>query len=83
MENVNPYLGDEVLEDGNEVDRSADADPIGVLPDLEESGNATDKELETDLAALGPTLLHYGGAAQGLPSSRHCRSDRLVINGAD
>lgn len=42
-------LGGEVLEDCREVYGSAGADAVGVLPGLEEAGDAADGELETCL----------------------------------
>ena len=50
-------LGSEVLEDGAEVDGSARADTSGVLALLQETGDTTDRELETRLGGLSHAFL--------------------------
>ena len=50
-------LSTEVLVDGGEVDGGAGPDALGVLADLEESSNPTNRELQPDLAAPRRRLL--------------------------
>ena len=46
-------LGDEVLEDGGEVDRGSDADSVGVSAVLKHSGDSAYWEAETGLGRPG------------------------------
>lgn len=55
------YLSSKIFEDGGEIDRSTGSNTFGVLAGLEKTGNTTDGELESGLAATRLSLLRSSG----------------------
>ena len=65
-------LGNEVLEDGGQVDRGTRADLAGIATVLQEATDAANRELQTSLSALGAGTTLLGSlSATSLSLSRH------------